>query len=461
MTQKRSKQQAIKPVEEDGFALPLTITIAFTILLATTASLTRALTANLGTTRQSHAEDARELAEAGIAHTIENLNSEYPYLLINQYSEGNYANSGNWGNPTFPSSRCPGTASTGHPQLTKDIELPQGRYHIDEFRFEGTQFYGGTGHLKVTGERLDSSEDQLLASATIETSFDIKPKNCDSVFGQPAKSSGFPGLLGWSINLGGNDVLGRISGNVLCIDCKELSEFGDNRNSIIGGEKFMGPINVPPIPIFPKELTATEKTITRCQRIYAGSTNGGFCAVDNNGVTHCKIKDINLRKGFLRVDSEAGPIRLYISGDVSAGGKAGIIHSSGSNDNPDPARLSLFGNPRDNSIETHQTVMLSGASKPAKAANLFAFFPDGTVGINGGAQGTAICDEETGECGGGDVYGSVWAKEWNGSNSNNAQLVVPANMGDQLYTYLGKDFAIGIRDYVALGNNSWANSKHN
>ena len=135
----------------------------------------------------------------------------------------------------------------------------------------------------------------------------------------------------------------------------------------------MGPINVPPVPTFPKELTATEKTITRCQRIYAGSTNGGFCAVDNNGVTHCKIKDIDLRKGFLRVDSEAGPIRLYISGDVSAGGKAGIIHSSGSNDNPDPARLSLFGKPRDNSIETHQTVMLSGASKPAKAANLFAF----------------------------------------------------------------------------------------
>ena len=70
---------------------------------------------------------------------------------------------------------------------------------------------GEQATLKVTGERLGSSEDQLLASATIETSFDIKPKNCDSVFGQPAKSSGFPGLLGWSINLGGNDVLGRIS----------------------------------------------------------------------------------------------------------------------------------------------------------------------------------------------------------------------------------------------------------
>ena len=114
MTTRANKNRQGK-YQESGFALPLTITLAFAILLATTASLTRALTANLGTTRQSHAEDARELAEAGIAHTIENLNSDYPYLLINQYSDGNYANSGNWGNPTFPSSRCPGTESTGHP----------------------------------------------------------------------------------------------------------------------------------------------------------------------------------------------------------------------------------------------------------------------------------------------------------------------------------------------------------
>ena len=470
MTTRANKNRQGK-YPESGFALPLTITLAFAILLATTASLTRALTANLGTTRQSHAEDARELAEAGIAHTIENLNSEYPYLLINQYSKGNYANSGNWGNPTFPSSRCPGTASTGHPELSKTIELPQGRYRIDEFRFEGTQFYGGTGYLKVTGERLGSSEDQLLASATIETSFDIKPKNCDSVFGQPAKSSGFPGLLGWNINLGGNDVLGRISGNVLCLNCQDLSEFGDNQNSIIGGEKFMGPINVPPVPSFPASLEAetTRQSINGPRTITAGSDNGGLCAQDpaittehGEVITHCKISDIKLSgKGLLEVDSTAGPVRLYINGDVALGGQAGIRHIQNGVSEPKAGRLSLYGNPRDDSSTNNQTVMLSGVSKPEpKAASLFAFFPDGTVGINGGAQETAECDE-TEECGGGDIRGAIWAQIWDGSNANNAQLVVPPDMGDQLWNYAGRDYGIGVRDYVALGNNSWANSKHN
>ena len=105
--------------------------------------------------------------------------------------------------------------------------------------------------------------------------------------------------------------------------------------------------------------------------------------------------------------------------------------------------------------------MLSGVSKPEpKAASLFAFFPDGTVGINGGAQETAECDE-TEECGGGDIRGAIWAQTWDGSNANNAQLVVPPDMGDQLWNYSGRDYGIGVRDYVALGNNSWANSKHN
>jgi len=457
--------------KDSGFALTTVLALGTVIFATTLVSFNRMLTAKHGSIRQSHAEDARELAEAGIAHTIENLNSEYPYLLINQYSDGNYANSGNWGNPTFPSSRCPGTESTGHPELSKDIELPQGRYRIDEFRFEGTQFYGGTGHLKVTGERLGSSEDQLLASATIETSFDIKPKNCDSVFGQPAKSSGFPGLLGWNINLGGNDVLGRISGNVLCLNCQDLSEFGDNQNSIIGGEKFMGPINVPPVPSFPASLEAetTRQSINGPRTITAGSDNGGLCAQDpaittehGEVITHCKISDIKLSgKGLLEIDSTAGPVRLYINGDVALGGQAGIRHIQNGVSEPKAGRLSLYGNPRDDSSTNNQTVMLSGVSKPEpKAASLFAFFPDGTVGINGGAQETAECDE-TEECGGGDIRGAIWAQTWDGSNANNAQLVVPPDMGDQLWNYSGRDYGIGVRDYVALGNNSWANSKHN
>ena len=56
----------------------------------------------------------------------------------------------------------------------------------------------------------------------------------------------------------------------------------------------------------------------------------------------------------------------------------------------------------------------------------------------------------------GDISGAVWAKTWNGSSSNNAQLVVPEDMGSQLFTGLGTRFGISVQDYVALGVNNWS-----
>ena len=453
------KRHSRKEGQADGFALPLVIILGSVVLLGSVSTFGKMLSGKLGSVRQTQATQAREIAQAGLAEVIESLNHDYPYQLINQYSESTEGDFGTWSNPSLPSARCPGAVQSGHPATLADSSIHNGQYKVESYQFDGTRFYGGTGQLTITGERRSSADQKLLASATITTSFDIKPKNCDARFGEPATSSGFPGLLGWSINLGGNDVLGRISGNVLCIDCQDLSDFGANNNSVVGGEKFMGPINVPPVPTFPTNLLSQveRQSITTAQTITAGQSNEGMCATDGNSppITHCLIDTIDLKKGFLTVDSEAGPVRLYVSGDVDAGGKSGIIHKQGANDLPEPARLSLFGNPRDDSDSTHQTVMLSGVSKPAKAANLFVFVPDGTVGINGGAQGTAICDEETGECGGGDIHGAVWAQEWNGSNSNNAQLVVPANMGDQLFRHHGKDFAIGVSDFAGIGTNSF------
>ena len=85
---------------------------------------------------------------------------------------------------------------------------------------------------------------------------------------------------------------------------------------------------------------------------------------------------------------------------------------------------------------------------------MFVYFPCATVGINGGSGATADCDED-GECGGGDISGAVWAKTWDGSSSNNAQLVVPKDMGSLLFTGLGTRFGISVQDYIALGVNSW------
>ena len=77
------------------------------------------------------------------------------------------------------------------------------------------------------------------------------------------------------------------------------------------------------------------------------------------------------------------------------------------------------------------------------------------MGINGGSKETAECDS-SGECTGGDINGAVWAKVWNGSSSNVAQLVVPADIGTQLFNKYGPQYALGIRDYVALGVSRWS-----
>ena len=101
---------------------------------------------------------------------------------------------------------------------------------------------------------------------------------------------------------------------------------------------------------------------------------------------------------------------------------------------------------------------------------MFVHFPCGKVGISGGAQNEAECnttDESItpenalegqvpyGDCGGGDIRGVVWAEEWDGSGSNNAQLVVPSNAADDGLREQGFEYAISVKDYVAIGTNSW------
>jgi hypothetical protein len=463
--------------------LPLVVIIGLILLVGGLATLARSFGGLLGAIRQEQAGQAREIAENGLARTVGRLNRQWPYLLINCYSSNGSVPatcSGTWSNPALPSAICPGHDTVGFPSLSGTTTQPAGRYRIDSYSFSGTQFYGGTAKIKVIGERLSSDGTTVVASAMVEEEFDVKPKNCDARYGQPATSSGFPGLLGWGIDLGGNDVRGRVSGNVMCITCSNAEQMNANTQSVVDGQKFWGPIAVPPVPTFPANLTATALPINESTTITAGSTNDGMCAVDTNNppITHCRVQciDFNGPDGgntqqcgtptgggakFLTVDSEAGPVRIYISGNVSASGKNGIIHKAGSNPNPSPGNLGLFGNPLSSdpvcmaSASCYsQTVTLAGVSKPAKAANLFAFFPDAKVGINGGAQGDVSCDAD-GECGGGDIYGAVWAKNWDGSNSNNAQLVVPRNMADILLTNYGTQFAISVRDYVGLGVNSW------
>lgn len=145
-----------------------------------------------------------------------------------------------------------------------------------------------------------------------------------------------------------------------------------------------------------------------------------------------RINKIDL-KGNERVafDTSKYAVRLYVSGNISLSGNAGIDNTC----SPDsstcgtganmglptgvgtPDRLRIYGNPPDpNNMKTDQEFTLSGG---ATAGSLFVYAPDAKVGINGGSREP-------------DIVGAVWAKEWNGSSSNNAEIRVPDRLPEAL-----------------------------
>jgi hypothetical protein len=298
--------------------------------------------------------------------------------------------------------------------------------------------------------------------------------------------------------MGNNDVKGKLSGNVFCTDCLDPTYLQDENincaalaieeparddlecyvqakdNAEIDGEIVIGPIDIPPVPTPPDlSYASPPPSITEPTTIVGGSENSselldGACVVDSplpnaKPVTHCVVDYILLdgnNKQTLTVDTSNGPVRIYVTGSSGSPkyyaaaflGNAAIIHLP---EDSKAVDLSLFGRPVD-PTDTYedQVVILSGGATTAK---LWAFFPDGDVGINGGSSDPALCDAD-GECTGGDIEGAMWAKTWGGvigSASNQAQLVVPPDIGTQFFNNFGGEYALGIRDYVAIGVSQW------
>ncbi|MFN4280521.1 hypothetical protein [Thermosynechococcus sp.] len=151
-----------------------------------------------------------------------------------------------------------------------------------------------------------------------------------------------------------------------------------------------------------------------------------------------RINNINLSGNEkVKFDTSNYAVRLYVSGNISLSGNAGIDNVCSPNSSTcgtdakimglpsgvgTPDRLRIYGNPPDpNNMKIDQEFTLSGG---AQAGSLFVYAPDAKVGINGGSRDP-------------DIFGAVWAKEWNGSSSNNAEIRVP----DRLPEALGGNYA--------------------
>ena len=501
-------------IKTNGFALPLIVIVGMFLMAGGMAMMARTFSAFRGSIRSSQYNQAQEIAETGMAKVINQLNTTHRYLWLNDL--------GNWGTggtaPIFPAATCsqlaPNTYAT---TITKNeivtatdnsIEVRIGDWRVDSYTYDGNNFEGGEGVLRVRGRMTNADGTQELASATIEQRLQVRGKPCGAAVNSTAARSSVPGLLAKTMDLGNNDILG-LGADVYCTECAttgtNASALDQDSGSQVHGEIFRGEIQMPPVPQFPVHLinaveegaivTTTENVTIKAATtantsfdIYCdsgslcssppeivrdlGATNP-MCVSDSQSppVSHCLISSIT-GNGNITINTNGGtnPVRLYISGDIVSNGTGHITSDGG------PTDVALFstnntcGNSVSKGIRTfNRSWDISGAS----SLSAFIYAPCAKVGINGGAQ-TPSCTDSSPEapapanpnrdalsggrvdCNSGDINGAVWASVWDGSNATDAEITVPANMATLLVQSFGEEFNIGASDFVGIGVKDWA-----
>jgi hypothetical protein len=427
--------------KQRGFTLPLSISVGISMLLLGSLMIARSNVDQVSAIAQVQTAGALSVAEAGVARTLSQLNSPaFARLMTRSYEQDRgdgreylgpdqILRSGDESNPITnewddPSTACVGSTTSVPADLTSGTVgsgSSAGTYQVLAYRYNPNT---ETGTLLVEGRYRDS-----ISRVQVSVTRRVKPS---------ANSNGFPGLYASeSIDLGNNDVL-RVTGetgqsaNVICRDCRVsnvsteclngqptedgLDEaIGRGPNSIIDGEIILGNVSLPPMPTPPNSGAQGRYDVGSITSTSTFPRSGD--TPDTDGVYHYVVDSIDLsgNRDLTINTTSSTKVRLYVSGNVSFSGNAAIGHTGS------PERLAILGT-GDNS----QTITLSGGST---APNAFVFAPNATIGINGGSSNP-------------DFKGAVWGRRWNGSSSNNAEIVVPDNMPELLRTTFGNTFAI-------------------
>ena len=221
-----------KKSADPGLALPVVLIVGAVGFLGATTVAIITSQGLLNSVRGQQERQSREIADAGIAQTIELLNSDHPSLLINCYQNNTdeCANLGTWNSPSR-SYQCPkpgdsetelrDVASFPTANLEKSISTtPNGSFKILSYVFDGNRFYGGVGTLTVEGNIYTEDGSKQLARSVLKKTFNVKPQDCPQGEDPDEDTSGFGGICAKQINMGNNDVYGAISGNVICTDCE-------------------------------------------------------------------------------------------------------------------------------------------------------------------------------------------------------------------------------------------------
>lgn len=471
---------ALKDISsEQGFAIPIAVGMGLIMILIATTMIVRSQGDQVTASAQKGAAQSLAISEGGVARSLSTLkqlnNGSYlklNYDLINPATNKTYLgadgipSSGDegairvdqWSNPPNPPPcSSPGSIPSG---LTSGI-IGSGNYEIKAYRYrdpDGSPRTGDEiGTLLVEGK-------QAGAESQVQVSMPIV---------QNAVAGSFAGLYASnSISLGNNDILKVTGGsgsaaNVICKDCVVPpsgcsggtptpaglnSVVGRGPNSEIDGNIIIGDPQLPPVPTAPTtacsatsgpncsinigSITTDDKPLPRSEDVAARATwlksnPTQWPASTASAPHHYVVSSISLSgKEVVTIDTTTAPVYLYVSGNVSFGGGSSLAHSG------TPDRLRLYGNPADANNSNDQSITISGGSS---TSNMFIFAPDATVGINGGS-------------GDPDIQGAVWAKTWNGSSSNNAEIRVPDNMP----TLLGGSFSgVGMQAYGSSAPTNW------
>lgn len=425
---------------------------------------------------QKQTTESLALAEGGMSRTLGFLNHNYNFLLKFNYDPKGLLGTDapdEWSSLTFP----PCITNLNDILVGKiPTSAPVNTYTVEAYRYDAAN---ETGTLIVKGYPPNST-----AVSRIQQTMNISPKT------SPAS---FPGLMAQDITLGNNDVLGAISGNVLCTNSTNCAvpkdqcvngqptqnglraAIGAKPNGEVEGEIYIGEVVWPILPKMPSDaipvtidgvtlsnvpvtidsVAKTKKkgkankkgradkkgkankkgrTDKKGRADKKGSSNSEFQfprrgdTPSADGAYHYDVSAIELKGNDdpIEIDTTDAPVYFYVSGDITMSGNATIKHICTGTANScgaygtdsdgtslgSPHRFHIYGKADDGDATYDQEFTLNGGATPT---NVFIHAPDARMGINGGRSNP-------------DIRGAVWVREWNGSNSNNAEIVVPNAM---------------------------------
>ena len=469
----------ISKSNEKGYILPMVAITALIIGAGLMALLARSISFRVGSIRQGLNQKAREAAESGMAVIIKELNTNFPYIMINDCyitsTEGSPFCTGWSENQTlggtfqYITSSCPNSTippDTVFNSISGVLPGSTGSYRLVSYDFDGDQNQGGIATIQVSGKSISAgtSTTYTQSEAWIQQEINIIPKTCTDT------DSGYPGLLAESVSFGNLDIVGGINANVACTSCdpnQTQAELEDEINlkkrGFVEGQIYGGQLPIPEPPPFPgfPDNYETDYGIVPCSTtdtcdinaettIIAGDDNDGRCFLEaSTNITHCKVDSVDLSGGDDLIVNTSGTgspepsIRLYVTGDFQTSGNSGMVHYQDSSNSTlgDTANLAIFGNKRSESSVCSQDLLIGGTSD---SLNAFFLMPDACAGINGGGNATP------------NVRGTIWVRDFGTSNSNAGTIEVPPDDGGRVCTKFGINFCIAIREYSGRGANKWS-----